>query len=125
MSAKHQRTAVFIERVNDLISSGTYKNKRAIVEKLGWEESVMSNVMGGRRDVPLDVFQKLEKLFNEAKGKVNSEAEDSQDKYIASLEETKRLTLDIIELQKGTIARQEQEIAELKKRIDELSKPKR
>jgi len=57
---------LFIENVNHLLSTKTFRNRREIVDKLEWDETAMSNVMNGRRQVPEDIAEKLFKLYKDA-----------------------------------------------------------
>lgn len=59
--------ALFIERVNELLESKRFRNKREIVDKINWNETAMSNVMKGRRPVPEDIAEKLFKLYKDVK----------------------------------------------------------
>jgi len=36
---------LFIDNVNQLLSTKTFRNRREIVDKLEWDETAMSNVM--------------------------------------------------------------------------------
>lgn len=100
MLDKREKTANFIEQVNTLLATKYYRNKRQIVEKLGWDESAFSSVIAGRRFVPDDKAIAMDKLFKSAKITPDSPLESAQDKYIKSLEETVALQKEMIQILK-------------------------
>ena len=65
--------ALFIERVEALLKSKRFKNKREIVDKLEWNETAMSNVLNSRRPVPEEIADKLFKLYNNENISITSE----------------------------------------------------
>ena len=47
-----------------LVESGEVKNKLAIVEALDWDNTMLSNVIAGRRNVPPDIYKKFTEIYN-------------------------------------------------------------
>jgi hypothetical protein len=54
----------FINAVETLVESGEVKNKLAIVKALDWDNTMLSNVLAGRRNVPPDIYKKFTNLYN-------------------------------------------------------------
>jgi hypothetical protein len=54
----------FINAVETLVESGEVKNKLAIVKALNWDNTMLSNVLAGRRNVPPDIYKKFTNLYN-------------------------------------------------------------
>jgi hypothetical protein len=50
--------------VETLVESGEVKNKLAIVKALDWDNTMLSNVLAGRRNVPPDIYKKFTNLYN-------------------------------------------------------------
>lgn len=53
----------FIKAVETLIDNGEVKNKLEIVNKLKWNDTAMSNVLAGRRNVPSDVYRNFTNIY--------------------------------------------------------------
>lgn len=62
----------FIKAVESLIDNGEVKNKLEIVTKLKWDDTAMSNVLAGRRNVPPKVYRDFTNIY-----KIDIEDEDS------------------------------------------------
>jgi hypothetical protein len=63
-SYKEEMTKEFIKNVETLISKGIAKDYSDIVERLDWDKGAMSNVINGRRNVPVDKAELLKDVFN-------------------------------------------------------------
>lgn len=59
---QNDRTKGFIESVNSAIAKGLFKNQGDIVDALYWNASVMSEVMGGKRNVPTHIVNRFHNL---------------------------------------------------------------
>lgn len=83
MERKEERTQHFIETINKLIENRKARNRREIVEQLGWNETALSNVMAGRRPVPEQMYEALLKLYKtEKQGADDAAPVDSANKQI-------------------------------------------
>ena len=58
-----KRTKDFIAKVNALIEHEIISEQGLIVDKLGWNQSVLSNVMNGRRDIPEEKYELFQEVF--------------------------------------------------------------
>lgn len=54
-------------KVNELLDAKVYRNRRHIVDNLGWNESAFSAAMKGDRPVPMEKYASLINLYNSAK----------------------------------------------------------
>lgn len=59
-----EKTKSFIREVNNLVELGEVKDYATIVRALDWDETLMSNVRNGRRNVPPDIYKKFTKIYN-------------------------------------------------------------
>lgn len=57
-------TKNFIEYVKNLLNTGVVKKQADIVEVLEWDKTTMSNVMNGRANVPLYIYNKFVKVYD-------------------------------------------------------------
>jgi hypothetical protein len=53
----------FIDAVDKLLDSGEVKNKLQIAEALDWDNTALSNVLAGRRNVPADIYRKFTSIY--------------------------------------------------------------
>lgn len=53
----------FVEVVKQLENTGQIKSRRALAKQLGWQETLLSNAMNGRRQVPKEKILKLIKTY--------------------------------------------------------------
>lgn len=58
-----EKTKKFIQNVKSLVDSGEIKNYAIIVDALGWDKTIFSNVINGRRNVPNDVYKKFTEIY--------------------------------------------------------------
>lgn len=96
----NQVTKKFIAEVEKLIANGTAANYAEITVAIDWNKSGMSQVVKGKRNVPIAIYRKFTEAYNipateEDKAGVNGQegakngfkSEDTfKDKYIALLE---------------------------------------
>lgn len=61
---KEELTKEFVKNVESLISKGVAADYSEIVDKLDWDKGAMSNVINGRRNVPIEKAELLKKVFN-------------------------------------------------------------
>lgn len=62
--SQSEKTIKFIQACENLISTGEVKNYAEIIERLGWEKTIFSNVKNGRRNVPNYIFKKFTEVFH-------------------------------------------------------------
>lgn len=60
-----QTTSIFIQNVNRLIQEGVVKNYSALVKDIGWNLSVLSEVMNGKKIVPKSRAAQVQKMINQ------------------------------------------------------------
>ena len=68
MLTKQERNKLFIDKINEALEAKIFRNRREIVDKLGWSETALSSVMAGSRGVP----EEKAKTFLSAKRKSKS-----------------------------------------------------
>ena len=49
MLTKQERNKLFIDKINEALEAKIFRNRREIVDKLGWSETALSSVMAGSR----------------------------------------------------------------------------
>ncbi len=59
-----QKTKKFLDSIKTLLNNGVVKNYSEVIKELGWEKTMLSNVMNGRRNVPNDIYRKFTEVYN-------------------------------------------------------------
>jgi hypothetical protein len=103
-----ENTKKFIVMVKALLDKGTIRKMVDLVDALDWNNTMLSNVMNGRKNVPSDIYRKFTELYPP-----NTHELDYRDKYIAQLEQ------QVAQLEKQLAYNQDV----LSGKIDALSKP--
>ena len=67
MLTKQERNKLFIDKVNESLEMKIFRNRREIVDKLGWSETALSSVMAGNRGVPEEKANAFFELINNVK----------------------------------------------------------
>lgn len=60
---REEKTKDFIKRAQTLIESGVIKNQKELGEKLDMGKAMLSNVMNGRAQIPLDKYRKFNEVY--------------------------------------------------------------
>lgn len=115
MTAKEKRQALFREQIAYLIDMKIFRNRREIVEKLGWGETNMSAAMAGKRPAPEEILAKVDKLYNEAKPPTEKQLVDMAESTVAQLEKEIKLLYKLNDKLEKENARLEAELAQIKK----------
>lgn len=115
MTAKEKRQALFREQINYLVDMKIFRNRREIVDKLGWNETNLSAAMAGRRPAPEDILAKVDKLYKDAKSPTEREVMDMAESTVAQLEKEIKLLYKLNDKLEKENARLEAELAEIKK----------
>jgi hypothetical protein len=58
-----EKSKKFISAVEKLLDSGEVKNKLEIVEALKWNNTALSNVLAGRRNIPADIYRRFANIY--------------------------------------------------------------
>lgn len=58
-----EKSKKFIKAVETLLNTGEVKNKLAIVKALDWDNTMLSNVLAGRRNIPPDIYKKFTNIY--------------------------------------------------------------
>lgn len=58
------KTKKFISSVKSLIDSGEVKNYAAIINELGWDKTMFSSVINGRKNVPNEIYKKFTEVYH-------------------------------------------------------------
>lgn len=82
-----EKTTKFIEAINKLVGQGVFKNRSEVVNALNWDNSLMSLVMLGKRNVPLHIIYRFRDLpIFKPTGLDKSVSKYSPEEFLCALE---------------------------------------
>lgn len=103
--SQNERTRFFVSEVNKLLDTGKVARRKDIAATLEWNENALSQVMGGYRNVPTEVYNKFTESYKVAPP-IKAEPVDNNTELITILK-------DQVQLLKKTLSDKEQRIEEL------------
>jgi hypothetical protein len=62
--ALKEHTVRFQQQVKELLRTSTVKDHKEIADAIGWDNTSLSNVMNGRRNIPPEKYEKFTKVYN-------------------------------------------------------------
>lgn len=60
---RENKSKTFIKQVENLMNTGIVKTHTEIIEQLGMTKSMFSSVMNGRRNIPIDKYNRFTEVY--------------------------------------------------------------
>lgn len=60
---QNEQSKTFISEVQRLMNAGVVKKYKEIADAIEWDKTAISNVMNGRRDIPLEKYLKFTEVY--------------------------------------------------------------